>query len=163
MIAGWYTTILDREVLPAGLKHYMDELAAGRIPADLRAEIKDSPENRHQDDGNINTPADQTDNEKLIEQLYIDELGRGSDAQGLAHWVGVLERGEMNEDEIRLYINDDTEGVGYDTDNPDNPYYNQSNVQLPAGDGGTPANSNLTSYQISVNKTLTDLGLEPLY
>jgi hypothetical protein len=161
MIAGWYTTILDREVLPAGLKYYMEELAKGRNPADLRAEIKDSPENRHQDDGNINTPADQTDNEKLIEQLYIDELGRGSDAQGLAHWVGVLERGEMNEDEIRLYINADNEGVQYDTENPDNPYYNQggtSNVQLPAGDsGGTSGgveDNNLSSFQAKLQAEL---------
>lgn len=54
-------------------------------------------------------------NEQLIQQAYLDQLGREADAEGLAYWLGDLDKG-FTLNEVIQNINQSLEGQRYDTE-----------------------------------------------
>ncbi len=78
-----YTDLLGRDPEPAGQSYWTDHLQ-GHDVLDLRVLLLASQEYRNRAGGN---------DRDWIEALYVDVLGRGADASGLAYWLGHAQSG----------------------------------------------------------------------
>ncbi|OJU67441.1 MAG: hypothetical protein BGO05_23375 [Rhizobiales bacterium 63-7] len=53
-----------------------------------------------------------TDNQKYVEALYSNVLGRSSEKAGMDYWVGALNSGEYSQDKVLAFFADSTENKG---------------------------------------------------
>ncbi|MEM7529456.1 MAG: DUF4214 domain-containing protein [Pseudomonadota bacterium] len=81
----------------AGLSHWHDALRGGLTLDELADRFADSLEFRER----IGTFED---GEVFVRKLYLDGMGREADAGGLDYWVGVLERGMIDESEMLRFF-----------------------------------------------------------
>lgn len=87
-IALLYSAGLGRQIDDAGLSFWSDALADGLTLADMAADMIDSPEFTHRF-GDPDTMAD----ERFVDVLYHNVLGRAGEAGGVDFWSDAMEAG----------------------------------------------------------------------
>lgn len=86
-----YETVLGRPAEASGQKGWVDAIARGMKLESVAAAIYGSQERFNLSGGT---------HRGYVEGLYADILGRGADAGGLGHWVGLLDRRSMTRSQV---------------------------------------------------------------
>lgn len=95
-INQYYQTYLGRMADPTGLNHWLGQFASGASETDVIAGIMGSSEYFSHWGGT---------NESFIESLYLNLLGRNADANGLSHWLSILDGGSSRVDIATAFMN----------------------------------------------------------
>ncbi len=91
-----YRAFFAREPDVAGARYWTEKYDSCASLLDITRSFSRSPEFEHRY-GNL------TDDE-YVQRVYRTVLGRQPDPDGEAYWLGLLERGELHQPELMLYI-----------------------------------------------------------
>lgn len=87
-IRSLYEATLGRAPDAGGLLYWRGEVDRGASTLDVARRMTDAPEFRARHEGQ--------DTAALVESIYVDSLGRASDAEGRAHWIGEIDAGRID-------------------------------------------------------------------
>ena len=118
-IENAYRLYLDRNAEQGGLDYWDARRKAGLSVNDLGKNIQNSPEYASRwglpapkPEKPVLQSTDQTPSGRVIDQMYINYLGRLPEAEGKNYWLGQLNSGMSPADIQKMFLNSQ-EGTGY--------------------------------------------------
>ncbi len=99
-ITELYNNVLKRDPDPEGMNYYKEQVIQnGKSLQWVEEDLQNSPE--AQSKVVIDTAEPSDESKKIIDDLYMEILGRPADLEGLQHFASLLESGKMTVDDIR--------------------------------------------------------------